>query len=169
MHIHVVSAMRWASVAFALLASATAVQAQQGSVLVQVTEQGSAQPVEAAQVGVADVVVVGRIGDHRVHTGVAVGQGHRVGLPEPFEHVWEERRRNADTGVCDRQNHLLIRPHQLHADTPSGLRELDGVPSEVPDDLFEPARFGVQPLLVGTFVVTLVACAVAQWFIHTPA
>jgi phosphate transport system permease protein len=27
--------------------------------------------------------------------------------------------------------------------------------------LFEPARFGVQPLLVGTFVVTLVACAVA--------
>ena len=53
MHVHVVSAMRCAGVAFALLLSATAARAQQGSILVQVNEQGTARPVEAVQVNVA--------------------------------------------------------------------------------------------------------------------
>jgi TonB-dependent SusC/RagA subfamily outer membrane receptor len=52
MHVHVVSAMRCAGVAFALLVSATAALAQQGSILVQVTEQGTARPIEAVQVNV---------------------------------------------------------------------------------------------------------------------
>lgn len=52
MHVHVVSAMRCAGVALALLISATAAHAQQGSIQVQVTEQGTARPVEAVQVNV---------------------------------------------------------------------------------------------------------------------
>ena len=53
MHVHVVSAMRCAGVALALLVSATAARAQQGSILVQVNEQGTARPVEAVQVNVS--------------------------------------------------------------------------------------------------------------------
>ena len=53
MHVHVVSAMRCAGVALALLVSATAAWAQQGTILVQVTEQGTARPVEAVQVNVS--------------------------------------------------------------------------------------------------------------------
>jgi hypothetical protein len=48
-------------------------------------EQDPLQPhVEQIRgVGVLDHVVVRRVGDHRVHAGVPVGQGHGVGLPEP--------------------------------------------------------------------------------------
>ena len=52
MHVHVVSAMRCAGVALAFLIGATAAHAQQGSILVQVNEQGTARPVEAVQVNV---------------------------------------------------------------------------------------------------------------------
>jgi TonB-linked SusC/RagA family outer membrane protein len=59
MQLHVVSAVRCASVALALLGTATAAHAQQGSILVTVTEQGSARPVEAAQVAVVGTNVGG--------------------------------------------------------------------------------------------------------------
>lgn len=52
MHVHVVSAIRCAGVALAFLIGATAAHAQQGSILVQVNEQGTARPVEAVQVNI---------------------------------------------------------------------------------------------------------------------
>jgi TonB-linked SusC/RagA family outer membrane protein len=88
MQLHVVSAVRCASVALALLVSAAAAQSQQGSILVTVTEQGSARPVEAAQVAVVGTNVggltnsEGRVLVRNVPSGTASVRVLRVGYAE---------------------------------------------------------------------------------------
>lgn len=88
MAVHVVSAMRCASVALALLASATAARAQQGSILVQVNEQGTARPVEAVQVNVVGTTLggvtssEGRLLLRNVPAGTAQVRAQRVGYAE---------------------------------------------------------------------------------------
>lgn len=88
MHVHVVSALRWAGVALALVVSATAARAQQGSILVQVTEQGTARPVEAVQVNVAGTNLggvtnsEGRLLVRNVPAGTVQVRALRVGYAE---------------------------------------------------------------------------------------
>jgi TonB-linked SusC/RagA family outer membrane protein len=88
MAIHVVSAMRCATVALALFANATAARAQQGSILVQVNEQGTARPVEAVQVNVVGTNLGGvtnsdgRLLLRNVPAGTAQVRALRVGYAE---------------------------------------------------------------------------------------
>ena len=85
MQIHVVSAVRCASVALALLVGASGLQAQQGSILVQITEQGSGRPVEAAQVAIVGTNIggitnsEGRLLVRNVPAGTAQVRALRVG------------------------------------------------------------------------------------------
>ena len=60
----------------------------------------------------------------------------RVRLPKPFEDVREKRRGNADTGIRYGKNRVSLDVRQLHGDATGRLRELDRVPSEIPDNLF---------------------------------
>jgi TonB-linked SusC/RagA family outer membrane protein len=88
MAVHVVSAMRCATVALALFANATAARAQQGSILVQVNEQGTARPVEAVQVNVVGTNLGGvtnsdgRLLLRNVPVGTAQVRAQRVGYAE---------------------------------------------------------------------------------------
>jgi TonB-linked SusC/RagA family outer membrane protein len=88
MQIHVVSAVRCASVALALIVGATGLQAQQGSILVQVTEQGSGRPVEAVQVAIVGTNLggitssEGRLLVRNVPAGTAQVRALRVGYAE---------------------------------------------------------------------------------------
>ena len=88
MHVHVVSVMRCAGVALALVVSATAALAQQGSIQVQVTEQGSARPIEAVQVNVVGTNLggvtnsEGRVLLRNVPPGTVQVRALRVGYAE---------------------------------------------------------------------------------------
>jgi TonB-linked SusC/RagA family outer membrane protein len=88
MQSRVVNAMRCAGVALALLASAAAAQAQDGSILVQVNEQGSGRPVEAVQINVVGTNLggvtnsEGRLLVRNVRAGTASVRALRVGYAE---------------------------------------------------------------------------------------
>jgi TonB-linked SusC/RagA family outer membrane protein len=88
MHIHVVSAMRCAGVALALVVSAGALRAQQGSIQVQVTEQGTGRPVEQVQVNIVGTNLggvtnsEGRLLLRNVRTGTVQVRALRVGYAE---------------------------------------------------------------------------------------
>ena len=60
-------------------------------------------------------------------------------LPEPVEHVWKKLGRDADSRISHGQHRLFVGVFKLDGDSTGRMRELHGVPGEVPDDLFQSA------------------------------
>ncbi|HEU5183981.1 MAG TPA: TonB-dependent receptor, partial [Gemmatimonadaceae bacterium] len=93
MRVHVVRSLRTLGGALSLLAIAAAAEAQQGSILVQVTEQGTGRPVEAVQVAVVGTNLggvtnsEGRLLVRNVPAGAATVRALRVGYAEQRRQV----------------------------------------------------------------------------------